>query len=133
MSIDSASILVGGTTSTTGGSATTFIVKGDTLNEKRVILDNSAAFADETKVQFSIKDPVVNSGAPNGYTQARSTAKILVPLALDNGLYTVNTVTISVSFDPETTSAEKDNLIDLAVQLLNDSDYSDFWKKQSLS
>jgi hypothetical protein len=133
MGIQTASILVDGTVATTGGSATTFITKGDTLNEKRVTLDDSSEFIANVNVQFSVSDPVKNAGAPNGYTQKRSTVKMLVPLALDNALYTMNTMTIQLSVDPETTDAEVESMLVSAAQLLHDSDFSDFWKKQSLA
>jgi hypothetical protein len=54
-------------------------------------------------------------------------------LALDNGNRTVNTFTLSLSVDPETTDAEIESMLVLAAQLLHDSDFSDFWKKQSLA
>jgi hypothetical protein len=132
MSIASGTVLVGGTTSSTGGTSTGFIVKGDTFNEAKVVLDDSSAFIDATNISFSVKDPVVNSSAPNGYTQRRSNVSVLVPLALDNGNYTTNSVKISISCDPETTDAEVDALIELGAQLLRDADFDAFWKQQSL-
>lgn len=133
MSIESGAILVGGTTSTTGGTSTPMITKGDTLGEKRMILDDSSEYIAQTSLSFTVKDPVVSSGAPNGFTQQRSQLKVLVPLALDNGNRTFNTITIVVATDPETTSSEKDALIELGVQALNGSAFADFWKAQSLS
>jgi len=133
MSIDSSVILVGGTTSSTGGTSTGFIVKGSGDGNKKVILDDASEFIDSQQYTFSVSDPVVNSGAPNGYTQQRSTVKCVVPLNLDNGNRTTNTVTISLAFDPETTDTEKEALIELGAQLLIQSSLDDFWKKQSLA
>lgn len=133
MSISTSSVLVGGTVATTGGTATTMIEKGNTLDNQKVILDDSAEFINATLIDFSVRDPKVNSGAPNGYTQARSSVKLSVPLALDNGNRTVNTVTIQLSVDPETTDAEVDAIRVLAAQLIHDSDFDEFWQKQSLS
>jgi hypothetical protein len=133
MSIETAVILVGGTSSVTGGTSTGFIIKGDTLNEKRVILDDSSEFIDQTNVVFSIKDPVVNSGAPNGYTQQRSSVKMIRPLGLDNGNRTTNTFQTQVSVDPETSDAEKLALIEEGCQLVYQAALADFWRKQSLA
>ncbi len=133
MAISTSSILVDGTVATTGGTATSVIQKGNTLDQVVVVLDDGSEFINQTTVTFSIKDPKVNTGAPNGYTQARSNAKITKPLALDNGNRTVNSVNIQLSVDHETTDAEIQNLLVTAAQLLVDSDFSDFWKKQSFS
>jgi hypothetical protein len=133
MSIESSAVLVDGTVATTGGTNTSVITKGQSLDSHKVILDDGAEFIDTSTIDFSIKDPKVNSGSPNGYTQARSSVKLSVPLALDNGNRTVNTFTLSLSVDPETTDAEIESMLVLAAQLLHDSDFSDFWKKQSLA
>lgn len=133
MSIDTFTVLVGGTTSTTGGTSTGMIVKGESDGNKKVILDNSAEFIDAEQYTFSVKDPTVNSGSPNGYTQARSSAKAVIPLTLDNGNRTTNTINIVLSYDPETTDTEKAALLELGAQMLSSSALADFWKKQSLA
>jgi hypothetical protein len=134
MSIETAAILVGGTTSSTGGTSTDFIVKGPANNgDMRVFLDDGSEFIDSIQVAFSVKDPIVNSGAPNGYTQQRSAIKGLVPLSLDNGNRTVNSVKIELAYDPETTDTEKDALIELGCQLFRQAALDAFWKKQSLA
>jgi hypothetical protein len=124
MSILNASVLVDGTVATTGGTATSMIMMGDGEN---VILDEGLEFNAQTKIAFHSKDPKVSSTAPNGYTQHRTTIKILKPLLLDNGNYTMNSVTITFGVDHETTDAEITSLRVLAAQLLHDSDFDDFW------
>lgn len=134
MSITSSVILVGGTTSSTGGTSTPFINKGSSgPGEVKLILDDGSEFIDSTIVSLSIKDPVANSGAPNGYTQQRSSIKAVVPKDLANGNRTTNTVQMSLAFDPETTDAEKEALIELGAQLWIQAALDAFWKKQSLS
>ena len=133
MSISTALILVDGTVATTGGTSTGLISKGDTLEVSRNILDDAAEFLAETRVDFSIKDPKVSAGAPNGYTQARSTAKISSPLVLDNGNNTVNTLEQKLSVDPETTDAEIQTMLVNGAQLLIAAAFSDFWNKRTLS
>jgi len=133
MGIQNSSINIDGTVSATGGTATGMITKGSTLNQLLVIIDDSSEFIDETKAEFTVKSPAIQTSAPNGYTQARSKVRVFVPLALDNGNQTLNTLTIEVACDHETTAAEIESMLVLGAQLLADSDYSDFWKKQSLS
>lgn len=133
MGIQSSSINIDGTVATTAGTATGLIAKGGTLNEFLAILDDSSEFIAQTKIKFTVSDPRVQTSAPNGYTQARSGVKVVVPLALDNSSHTTNTLTMQLSVDPETTDAEIESMLVMGAQLLADSDFSDFWKKQSLS
>lgn len=133
MSIASGTILVGGTSSATGGTSTGLIEKGNSLTESRCLLDDGSAYTNSTSLQFLVKDPVPNPSAPNGFTQKRSSIRLLVPLALDNGNTTINSVAIQLSVDPETTDAEIDALRSHAAQVLFDSDFDEFWQNQSVS
>lgn len=132
MSIDAGTVLVGGTTSTTGGTSTGFIPK-DGDNPRRVILDDGSDFLDQTIITFTARDPQVNSGAPNGYTQQRSSVKVGKPKTLANSALTTNTASATIAFDIETTDAEKEELIEELVQLIRGSAFADFWKKQSMA
>lgn len=133
MTISALSVNVDGTVATTGGTATTIISKGTLLDSHNVILDDASEFIAQTSIAFTNKDPKVSVAAPNGYTQSRKSVKINVPLALDNGNYTTNTVTITIAVDPETTDAEVTSLRVLAAQMIHDSDLDDFWNKGSMS
>jgi hypothetical protein len=133
MTLETASINIDGTVATTGGTATGLISKGQGLNSHVLILDNSAEFVAQQTVAFSTKDPKVNSGSPNGYTQARSSAVLRVPLLLDNGEYTINTMKLELAVDHETTDAEIESMLVTAAQLIHDADFSDFWKKQTVA
>lgn len=130
MSISTASILKDGTVATTGGTAQAFTSLGDTLNQHNAYFDGSD-FLTRSECNFTVKAPKISASAPNGYTQARSTVIMKVPLALDNGSNTVNTIKIEFSSDVETTDAEKQTMIVYAAQLLHDTDFSAFWKSGS--
>jgi len=133
MSIVTSSILYDGTVSASGGTATGVIPKGDTNNARTVILDDSSEFIDQTRIEFSIQEPKVQTSAPNGYTQGRSFVKVKSPLALDNGNMTMNVGEIRISADHEWTAAERLTQRSLLAQLLIDPDFADFWDKQSLA
>lgn len=133
MSITNASILVDGTVAITAGTATTVLSKGGTLNQLKTYLDGASSYLAQTVMNWTVSDPVVNSGQPNGYTQKRSICKIIEPLALDNGNTTHNTLEIKLSVDPETTDAEIDSMIVMGVNALADSEFVEFWRAQSLS
>jgi len=133
MALTTASVLKDGTVGTTGGTATGFITKGIALGIYEAIIDDSSEFLTQSTVTFTTKDPKVNAGSPNGYTQARSQVTLKVPLELDNGEHTVNTLRIELSCDHEATDAEIESMLVYGAQFLADSDFSDFWKKQSIS
>jgi len=133
MSISAASVTVGATFAPTGGSATSLLQKSDDGNSVQTILDDGSILLSQKQVDFSTQAPKVSTGAPNGYTQARNTVVIKVPLTLDNGNRTVNTIRIELASDIETTDAERDTLRELAMHVLNDTDFDDFWNQQALS
>lgn len=134
MSLKTASVLKDGTVATTGGTATTFIDKGTSPqgNTWIGIFDDGSEFLNQSQCSFTVSDPKVQSGAPNGYTQARSSIALKVPLVLDNGEVTHNTLRISLACDHETTAAEITSMLVYGAQLLTDSDFTDFWTKQAL-
>lgn len=132
MSLQNSAVLVDGTVATTGGTSTTFKTKGNTLLQHDLLLDDGSPLVGRTDLSCSIKAPKVSVAAPNGYTQARNTMILKVPLLLDNGSYTVNTIKVEMAVDIETTDAERDTMRITAAQLLHASAYDDFWNLQSL-
>jgi hypothetical protein len=130
MSISTASVLKDGTVSATGGTATSLKTKGQDLGKISCIFDDGSEFINQSTVLFQATDPKVKTNTPNGYTQARSVATIHVPLVLDNGNTTKNSLSITLSVDHESTDAEVETMLVYGAQLLSDSDFSDFWKKQ---
>jgi len=132
MSIRSSSVLIDGTVAITAGTATSLITKGNDLVSHQAILDDSSEFIDQTTLNFSSKDPKVSSGAPNGYTQQRCVCKINIPRTLANGNHTVDTFTLSQSTDPETSAADKASARVLAMNVLNDTDFTSFWDEGSM-
>jgi len=133
MSIQSSSVLVDGTIAASAGTATSLLTRGRNLDTVETILDDGSEFLNTSFIGFSTKSPKVSVNAPNGYTQVRNTVKVSVPLVLDNGNNTVNTVSVVLAVDVETTDTEVQSLLVTTAQLLTDSDFSDFWKKQSLA
>jgi hypothetical protein len=133
MTIANASIPIGATFAPSGGSATTIKTKEANGPRHLAFLDDGSALLDQQTADFSYKAPKVSVGAPNGYTQARNTVVVKVPLTLANGNLTVNTIRIEQSCDFETSAADKASLREWAVHLLNDSDFTEFWDDQSAS
>lgn len=131
MTINSASIPVDATITPSAGTATTLKTKSNDGALHVVFLDDGADLLTQSVMEFSYKEPKAQSGAPNGYSQARNTVVIKKPLALDNGNRTVNTLRIEFAGDVEMTAAEKLSLRTLGVLALSDSDFTEFWDDQS--
>lgn len=128
MSLSNASVLSGATMSPSGGTALAFESQGSTLATNKLIVTADTDLRTRREISATIKEPRVQASAPNGYTQARSILVFKAPLSLDNGNITVNTLRIELAFDVETTDAEKDELLVLGSQFLNDSDFTGFFK-----
>lgn len=131
MTIATGSIDKDATLTPSGGTAQAFNSLGPRDGKHVVHFDGNSIF-DRTSVEFSIREPKAKPDAPNGYTQARNSALLKMPLALDNGGKTVNTLGLNLSVDPETTAAEITTMLVYAAQLLVDSDLSAFWTNQSM-
>lgn len=131
MALNNASISIGATFAPTGGSATSLKTKRLDNNVHTLYLDDGSPLVDQTTFEFTTKEPKVNSGAPNGYTQARNILLVRDPFALDNGNTTVNTGKIEISVDHELTAAEKKSMREKLIHALNDSEFEEFWDEQS--
>lgn len=132
MSLNNASILADATESFTGGTALAFSSLGprEHGNVLYALDDSDIRTRRELAINVVLAKP--RSTAPNGYTQSRSSVTGKVPLSLDNGNVTVNTIKIEVSCDVETTDAEKLALRQLGMQMLSDSDFTELWDNQSV-
>lgn len=128
MPINGATPIVGGTyVVPSGGTADTLSAFGS-RTEVQASFDADTEYLTKKDILFSQKEPSVSASAPNGYTQARRTALLKLPLELDNGNRTVNTVRIELAVDIEATAAEIAEYCTLASQVLGDSDFSAFWQ-----
>jgi len=124
MSLSSASVPIGATYSPTGGSATSLVSMGTTLDQNKLYVDDASSLILRKTCLATVKAPTPLASAPNGYTQQRSKLVFHVPLLLDNGEYTVNTVEISMSYDPETDSSELAYLRELIAHVGVDADFN---------
>lgn len=133
MAIPNASIPIDATITPSGGTAKTIKELSRSQGSISTYIDEALAFQLRQEIVFSTKTPKVSSSAPGGYTQARSVVLLKKPKVLANLRNTVNTLQLSLSVDPETTSVEVQNMLVTAALLLSDSDFSDFWKAQALA
>lgn len=133
MSLSSASVPIGATYSPTGGSATSFVSLGSTEGTNKLYIDSGEDLILRRTCLATSKAPVVNSAAPNGYTQQRSTIVFHIPMLLDNGNYTTNTVKIEVAFDPEADASERSYLRELIAHCGVDADFDSLFDDGSVA
>jgi hypothetical protein len=134
MSLSNASIPIGATYTPSGGSATSFVSLGSTLESNKLFIDDSPADLLLRKTVLATnKAPTANASAPNGYTQNRSSLVFHVPMLLDNGNYTTNSVKIEVSYDPEADSTERAYLRELIAHVGVDADFDSLFDDASVA
>lgn len=136
MPISTAAILQNSTTfaAPTGGTSIDLSIASNLLGGKALAyFDGDANFITRRTIDFQVKDPVASAAAPGGYTQARETVLLKVPMTLANGKRTVNTLRIELSRDPELTEAAAKEMRFIGLQILGDSDFWRFWDYHEIS
>jgi len=133
MSLSNASVLSGATMAPSGGTALPFVTAGIQGNKNPIYCTDDTDLRTRRSIVCTTKEPSVSSGAPNGYTQARAKAIFKAPLELDNGNITVNTLTVELAYDVETTQAELTEMLVIGSQICSDADFLDFFKNLNLS
>jgi hypothetical protein len=81
---------------------------------------------------FTRKEPKANAGSPDGYTQIRRSIFLKVPRTLASGALTYDTWKIESARSVETTAAQLATGKVYAAQLIQDSDFDEFWEEGSL-
>lgn len=132
MAIKNLDLRVGGTLSSTGGTLTSVQSKGTTLNTTRVIVDDGDSLADQSEIRFSVKEPRADESAPNGYTQARCNFTLYRPVTPTDGQRTLNSVSVSLSYDPHSTDAQVQELLNMAAETMVDTETQNFFTDQSV-
>lgn len=134
MGIQTATLLEGATVSATGGTSRTLAPISASSGAATMFIDSDTSLVSRRTFVASVKQPKrVASATSEGvqFTQARSRIIAKFPKTLANGYVTVNTVTIEVATDVETTSAERLELRKIGAQLLFDADFTSFWDNLS--
>lgn len=119
----------------TGGSAITLSPLGIQNGIASTFVSQDTAMLTRRTVDFSARDPKVNSNSPGGLTQARRRVVLNIPKVLTVGSTSVVTnqkVFIEMAFDASNTNADINNMLFLAAQLLGDNDLSAFWQAGAL-
>jgi len=127
MSISNASIPMGATITPSGGTARTLVSLGSNPGENRLYLDDGSSLILRMNLLATSKLPSPNASKPNGYTQQRSALNVQRPKLLANGNYTTNSARAEISYDPESTTAEVQELLDALVLSLITAAIDGLW------
>lgn len=134
MGIQTATLLEGATVSATGGTVRTLAPISASSGQATMFVDSDTSLVSRRTIVATVKQPKRVAGANSEgvqFTQARSRIVVRYPKVLANGYVTINSVTIEVSTDVETTAAERHELRNVGAQLLFDADFTSFWDNLS--
>jgi hypothetical protein len=127
MSLQTLSLLEAATVSATGGTAMPMTSKGGSENKNTLIVDADEDLRTQRSIVLTVRNPKVQATAPNGYTQGRCQALLKFPRTLTNGLISVDTISIQLSTDVETSVADKEEMLYLASQSMFDAETRSAW------
>lgn len=130
-----ASIIKEGATSVaaTGGTDVTLTSLGVQGNKNTLTFSTDTSNLTRRLVEFSVKPYAESASAPGGYTQQRCTVLLKTPKVLANGNRTVNTVKVEVAYDPETTNAEIESMVETISQMVGTSAFLSFYTTLNLA
>lgn len=134
MTIQSASIPVGATFSPSGGTARSVLFLENVANGIKCFLDDSPASNLLRKLFFAnSRSALPNPALPGGSTAQKVRLEVQVPYTLSSGVVYNNKVATDIWYHPETDSAGRDLLINLAALMATEADFTSFWKTGSLA
>lgn len=117
----------------TGGTDVTLVSLGVQGNKNTLTFSTDTSNLTRRIAEFSVKPYAASASAINGYTQQRAKLLLKQPKVLASGLRTVNTVSVEVSYDVETTDAEIEQMLETAAQCVGTSAFFGFYKTLSLA
>lgn len=135
MGVQNATLLVGGTVSTTGGTSTAFVTNGaDVVGGIQVVDSTSTNAVTRASITArTIKSAALDmeSGTYAGKTKRQ--AQIVRPKVTSSGRVVFPLVRVELETHPEMSDAEISALTSEGAQLLTDPDFASFWKIGSLA
>lgn len=126
--INGSAILLGSTFGTpTGGSTGTFLARTDVPNGMAYTFAEQTSVSLQDIVTITAKAPKVSAGSPSGYTQARARAVLKRPYALASGVLVINTVSVEVAYDVNTSAALVTDLRNDGSVMLTNANLNTLW------
>ena len=130
MGVQNATLLVGGTVSTTGGTSTAFAPNGATVVGGIQIVDstNTNAVTRASITLRTIKNAVLDLVTGFYTGKSKRQAQLVRPKVLTSGRVVFPLIRIEIEDHPDMTAAERAQLRVEGAQLLTDSDFINFWE-----
>lgn len=108
----------GNTVSTAGGTAKTLTEESRSATKVVFVDLTEVDYRLREKLTLTVKNPAVFAGAPNGYSQARTSVVHQKPVLLANGKYTMTTVRFEFAADVSITPANRLTALDQVLGVL---------------
>lgn len=135
MGVQNATLMVGATVSSTGGTSTAFVTNGATVNNGIQIVDsaNTNAVTRASITLKTIKQAVFDmvTGLFTGKTKRQ--VQLVRPKVLASGRVVFPLIRMELEVSPDSTDAEVTALLNEGAMLLTDADFLSFWKIGSLT
>lgn len=135
MGLQNATLMVGATVSTTGGTSTAFVPNGASVSNGIQLVDstNTNAITRASITCKTIKNATIDvtSGLFSGKTKRQM--QLVRPKVLTNGQVKFPLIRIEIETIPDNTEAEISALMNEGAMLLSDSDFLNFWKIGSVA
>lgn len=135
MSVQNATLLIGGTVSATGGTSTAFVPNGAQVNSGVQVVDSTDSNA-VTRASITcqnVKIPAIDPTTGKYPGKIRRRGTVTRPKVLSDGRVVFQLARIEIEYHPEASDAEITALMSQGAQLLCDSDFTSFWKVGSLA
>lgn len=132
MSLKNGSVMTGATGITVVAGSALALTTGpnQVQNGIQVIAAADTDYRIRRNATFKVKTPTLS--ADGIYSKDKLSATYVAPKILASGKTVFNLVRVEREIHPESTAAEKSELLLIGAQLLNDSDYASFWSAGSL-
>lgn len=130
MGVQNATLLIGGTVATTGGTSTAFVPNGASVTGGTQLVDstNTNAVTRASITPRTIKEASLNSATGQFDGKVKRQIQLVRPKVLTSGQVKFPLIRIELEFVPENTDAEISALLNEGAQLCTDLDFTAFWK-----
>lgn len=130
MGLQNATLMVGATVSTTGGTSTAFVPNGATVANGVQVVDsaNTNAVTRASMTFRTIKQAVLDLITGKFTGKIKRQAQLVRPKVLADGRVTFPLIRIELEVVPDSTDAEILALMNEGAMMLTDADFLSFWK-----
>lgn len=135
MGLQNATLMVGATISSTGGTSTAFVPNGASVTNGAQVVDstNTNAVTRASITAKTIKQAVIDVVTGLFIGKTKRQMQLVRPKVLASGRVVFPLVRIELETVPDCTDAEITALLNEGAMLLSDSDFTSFWKLGSIA